>query len=347
MSFQVSEYVSPGHPDKVADGISSYLLDRYLEKDSKVRFAVETIVKERTCVLAGELTSNVEFRKDEVAKFVKDAYSEIGYTDEYAHKWGHDNVCGASALNVIQFVSKQSLDIAQGVDNDGWGDQGVFWGMAVDDAATDLMPKDCWIARHIGSTLYNKAKIDGICGLDIKTLVALEDGKIGQLIVAAPLMDGMDENAVLGVIHDLVDVSDDKIILNGTGRYVVHGIIGDSGLTGRKLAVDFYGSNCVIGGGSPWAKDPTKADVSLNLIARKMARLQILNTPYKYKGGICYCGISCAIGQSKVKVVYKDAAGDVIESFDDDFPVSVVVKELGLDKPNYFQKVQNGLFKGV
>lgn len=347
MSFQVSEYVSPGHPDKVADAISSYLLDRYLEKDPAVRFAVETVVKERDCVLAGELTSKAGFRNDKIAKFVKEAYSKIGYTDEYALRWGHDNVCGASALNVTQLISRQSPDISQGVDKDGWGDQGVFWGMAVDNSATNFMPKDCWFARQIGSTLYNRAKTDGICGLDIKTLVAIEDGKIEQLIVAAPLMEGMSESKVLDTIHELVDISDDKIILNGTGRYVVHGIIGDSGLTGRKLAVDFYGSNCVIGGGSPHGKDPTKADVSLNLMARKMAKLQILNTPGLYKDGICYCGISCAIGQSKVKVVYKDVTGKVIEKFDDDFPVSVVVNELGLAKPNYFERAVNGIFTGV
>jgi len=347
MSFQVSEYVSPGHPDKIADAISSYLLDRYLEKDATVRFAVETLVKERDCVLAGELTSHIEFRKDEIAKFVKEAYSKIGYTDEYALRWGHDNVCGSSALNITQLISRQSPDIAKGVDRDGWGDQGVFWGMAVDDSATNFMPKDCWLARHIGSTLYHRAKSEGICGLDIKTLVALNDGKVEQLIVAAPLMEGQSEKPVFDTIHELVDISDEKIVLNGTGRYVVHGIIGDSGLTGRKLAVDFYGSNCVIGGGSPHGKDPTKADVSLNIMARKMAKLQILNTQGLYKDGICFCGISCAIGQSKVKVVYKDSTGNVIEKFDDDFPVSIVVNELGLTNPNYFERAIHGLFAHV
>ena len=83
MSFQVSEYVSPGHPDKTADAISSYLLDRYLEKDKSVRFAVETLVKERDCVLAGELTSHIEFRKDEIAKFAKaQGFDEYQLTDD-------------------------------------------------------------------------------------------------------------------------------------------------------------------------------------------------------------------------------------------------------------------------
>lgn len=346
MSYQVSEYVSPGHPDKIADGISSYILDKYLEKDPSVRFAVETVVKGRDCVLAGELTSKVEFKPDEIAQFAREAYAEIGYTDEYARKWGRDNVCGASDLKITQIVDRQSPDISQGVDGGGWGDQGVFWGMAVSDPSTDYMPRDCWLARQIGSRLYSRAKADGICGLDIKVLVALDDNLLQQLIVAAPLMDGMDEKAVLDTVHEVAEIPDSKIILNGTGRYVMHGIMGDSGLTGRKLAVDFYGSNCVMGGGSPWAKDGTKADVALNLLARRMAKEQILASPESYSG-ICFCGLSCAIGKSLVKGVYKDADGNVKSKFEIDLPTYQVIADLNLDKPGYFNRVSNGLFTGV
>lgn len=342
MFYQVSEFVSPGHPDKIADGISAYLLDRYLEKDPGVRFAVETLVKGRSCVLAGELTSAVEFRRDEIARFVKEAYSEIGYTDEYAHRWGHDNVCGASALTITQLIDRQSPDIARGVDNGGWGDQGVFWGMAVDNDETDYMPKDCWIARKIGTALYNRAKYDGICGLDIKTLVVLNDGSVENLVVAAPIMDEVEDKDVFETIQNAYYVPKSKIVLNGTGRYVVHGIIGDSGLTGRKLAVDFYGSNCVIGGGSPHAKDGTKADVALNLLARRMAKAQIKENPREYSG-VCYCGLSCAIGQSFVRGVYKDASGDVKYQFELDLPVSKVIQDLELDKPIYFKRIFEGL----
>ena len=223
MSYQVSEYVSPGHPDKIADGISSYILDKYLDKDPSVRFAVETVVKGRDCVLAGELTSKVEFRPDEIACFAREAYAEIGYTDEYARKWGRDNVCGASDLKITQIVDRQSPDISQGVDGGGWGDQGVFWGMAVADPSTDYMPKDCWLARQIGSRLYSRAKADGIC----------------------------------------------------------------------------------------------------------------------------LCGLSCAIGKSLVKGVYKDADGNVKSKFEMDLPTYKVIADLNLDKPGFFNRVRNGLFTGM
>ncbi len=187
---------------------------------------------------------------------------------------------------------------------------------------------------------------DGICGLDIKVLVALDDNLLQQLIVAAPLKDGMDEKAILDTVHEVAEIPDSKIILNGTGRYVMHGIMGDSGLTGRKLAVDFYGSNCVMGGGSPWAKDGTKADVALNLLARRMAKEQILASPESYSG-ICFCGLSCAIGKSLVKGVYKDADGNVKSNFEIDLPTYKVIADLNLDKPGYFNRVRNGLFTGV
>lgn len=156
-------------------------------------------------------------------------------------------------------------------------------------------------------------------------------------------MEGMDERIVLDVIREVSGVPASKIVLNSTGRYVVHGIMGDSGLTGRKLAVDFYGSNCVMGGGSPWAKDGTKADVALNLLARRMAREQIVASPEAY-GGICHCGLSCAIGKSLVKGVYTDAAGNVKNRFEINLPPSKVIADLELDKPNYFDLVLNGLF---
>ena len=156
----------------------------------------------------------------------------------------------------------------------------------------------------------------------------------------------MDEKAVLDTIRDAVDIPADKILLNGTGKYVIHGIVGDSGLTGRKLAVDFYGSNCVVGGGSPWAKDGTKSDVALNLLARRMAKAEIVATPESY-GGICRCGLSCAIGKSLVRGVYKDAEGKVTRQFEIDLPAPQVIADLDLLKPHYFHRVQNGLFYGV
>lgn len=169
MKFQVSEWVSLGHPDKIADYISSYILDRHIERDQYTRYALEVQIKDHFVTLGGEITSAAQFSDEEIARFVRQAVAEIGYTKEYQQAWGRENAICADDIEVTAHIGRQSPDIAQGVGKGGWGDQGIMFGMAVNNWKTRDMPKDIYLARRIGKQLYD----DRIAGLDIKTQVAL------------------------------------------------------------------------------------------------------------------------------------------------------------------------------
>ena len=269
--YKFSEYVSPGHPDKVADYISEYILDRYMEKDSNVRYAVEVMIKGLSVYLAGEVTSTVSFTNLEIHQFVKNALNEIGYTLEYAQKWGLDHVINSEGITTYTNITAQSPEIGQGVANEGWGDQGIFFGYADPDGDKYMMPKSHSLAKNLCYMLYNQAKNEGIGGLDIKTEIILGDsGLIEKIIAAVPCRNDDEHEKVLKSIyrwHDEMEpglLSLPTIILNGTGNYVMHGPVADCGVTGRKLAVDFYGGEFQVGGGSPWTKDSSKADLTLN-----------------------------------------------------------------------------------
>lgn len=161
--------------------------------------------------------------------------------------------------------------------------------MAVPSREQCFMPLDCWLAKKTGDFLYEKR----FGGLDIKTQVAVENGEAVQCIAAVPMLPEHAEAAHGAVRNYLQSVLGQKckLVVNGTGSYVKHSSFGDCGTTGRKLAVDFYGGNCRIGGGSPWTKDPSKADLTLNLYARKLAVDFSLKT-----GKTCYVSMSCCIG---------------------------------------------------
>ena len=167
--YKFSEYVSPGHPDKCADYISEYILDRYLEKDPNVRYAVEVMIKGNMVHLAGEVTSTVSFNNEQLTFFVHDALIEIGYTEEYCEKWGGKNVINPEFVTVLSSITTQSPEIGQGVDNDGWGDQGIFFGYATPYGDECMMPKSHSLAKSLCHMLYTQAKEEGVGGIDIKT----------------------------------------------------------------------------------------------------------------------------------------------------------------------------------
>ena len=153
--YKTSEWVSTGHPDKLADFISSFILDRYIERDPKTRYALEVQIKDRFVTLGGEITSTADFSPEDIAAFVKTAVNQVGYTASYQKRFGRENTICGDDIEVTQHIGKQSPDIAQGVDASGWGDQGIFHGMAVNDPETQYMPKDWWLARKIGKHLYD------------------------------------------------------------------------------------------------------------------------------------------------------------------------------------------------
>jgi S-adenosylmethionine synthetase len=336
--IKFSEYVSLGHPDKVADYISQYLLDRYIEHDPQTRYAVEVQIKGHQVTLGGEVSSKHHFSSQDIAGFVREAVNEIGYTRRYQQKWGAENTICGDMLNVSTLISQQSPDIAQGLP--GWGDQGIFFGYASPDRSTCRMPYEHTIAKRICKHLFDS----GIGGLDIKAQVITDDGKIKKLIVAIPLLDGTDEKPVrdymLGVAHAGGIASDGcEIIINGTGRYVQHSPIADCGTTGRKLAVDFYGGACRIGGGSPWTKDGSKADLTLNLYARKLAR------QYAEEYGCdVYTSLACCIGKQEVDISVCDAVGNVLCEGTQTIEPTELRRAFKLDTPIYASMCRWGLF---
>ena len=125
--LKTAEAVSLGHPDKICDYISSYILDRMIEQDEWVRYAVEVMLKDNTVVLGGEVSGRIDLSK--IEEYVKQALAEIGYTREYSARWG-ENAVNSDKLKVINLIGAQSCEIAQGVDQNGWGDQGIFVGYA-------------------------------------------------------------------------------------------------------------------------------------------------------------------------------------------------------------------------
>ena len=358
MIFRTSEWVSPGHPDKVADGISEYILDRLLEIDPNTRYALEVQIKGNKVSLAGEITTIADANEYNYINWTKEAVAKIGYDKDYQEEWGYKNTICSDDLEVSCNISQQSPEIAEGVDNDGFGDQGIFTGYA--ENTNSYMPLDKELAREIGLRLYDLA-LDGdfVGGLDIKTQVTLdEDDNVKQFIVAIPLMDsdnikGIEEEVkmYLESLLDKKQVEDANIIVNGTGVYRQHGPIADAGTTGRKLAVDFYGNNAPIGGGSPWTKDGTKADLVLNLYARERAveGLKIYLAKIGDNGHHATYQLCCCIGRQEIFGTLKvfDKQGNIIYNVSENLEIkpSELIEKYGLKKPIFFDLCKNGLFE--
>ena len=286
---KTAEAVSLGHPDKTADYISSYILDRMIAQDEQVKYAVEVMVKDNTVVLGGEIKGNVDLSNLE--EFVKNALREIGYDELYADRWGNYAI-DVRRLNIINLIGKQSSEITQGVAA-GWGDQGVFVGYAC--KGDGLISKEQYLARLLNNALYIKARGSKNLGLDIKTQITLNDfDHIETAVVAIPMLEP--ENLTFFIVKTL-GAMPDNLIINGTGTFKTHSSVADCGVTGRKLACDFYGTSAPIGGGSPWTKDGSKADVTLNLYARNTL---LIMTSVLFIFPHVLVGLSCRVLLSKL-----------------------------------------------
>jgi S-adenosylmethionine synthetase len=194
--------------------------------------------------------------------------------------------------------------------------------------------------------LYVQAKEEGIGGIDIKTEIILdEDGWIEKIISAVPCRNDEEYDKVLKSIRDWYDSVEvdlplyPEIILNGTGNYVMHGPIADCGVTGRKLVVDFYGGELHVGGGSPWTKDGSKADLTLNLFARAMARKYAKeeNQPVKVS-------VACCIGRSEIDYVAETACGEEITHGKMNVTPKELIEKYELNKPIFTSMCSFGLF---
>lgn len=328
-----AEAVSVGHPDKIADYISSYILDRMIEQDQYVRYAVEVMIKDNTVILGGEVSGNVDMSG--ITTYVRDAVADIGYDARYSDIWGEYAPC-ADKIVVINKIGLQSNDIGCGVDNNGWGDQGVFVGYACN--GPDNICTELYLARKLNRALYDLARNSDNLGLDIKTQITVDEGGIIETaIIAIPMLQPVDlENFVIQTLG----TQPRNIIINGTGIYRYHGSIADCGITGRKLACDFYSAACPIGGGAPWTKDGTKADLTLNLYARYLA-LQHLGDNDE-----CEVHLSSCIGRSDLPSGrIKTIKNGVITNSDlvCNIRPSELIEKFGLRRPIFAKMCRYGL----
>ncbi len=272
-----SESVTEGHPDKIADQISDSVLDAVLEQDPYGRVACEVLVTTGICVVAGEITTKCYV---DVPRVARKMIEDVGYTDA---AYGFDcKTCGV--LNTIQ---GQSPDIAMGVDPGGAGDQGLMFGYACDETP-ELMPLPIMLAHRLVRRLseVRRAGILDFLRPDGKSQVSVEyiNGKpsrIDAVVVSTQHSDSVSTSELRAevkrhvidpVVADETVDSNTKYHINPTGRFVVGGPHGDTGLTGRKIIVDTYGGMGRHGGGAFSGKDPTKVDRSACYMARYIAK---------------------------------------------------------------------------
>ncbi|MCL6506319.1 MAG: methionine adenosyltransferase [Bryobacteraceae bacterium] len=272
-----SESVTEGHPDKMADQISDAVLDAVLEQDPEGRVACEVLVTTGLCVVAGEIRTTASV---DVPKVARTVINEIGYTDS---AYGFDgNTCG-----VINALQSQSPDIAMGVDTGGAGDQGLMFGFACDETP-ELMPLPIMLAHKLVQRL-SQVRREGTLDFlrpDGKSQVSVEyrDGRplrIDAVVVSTQHSDRISTEALRAEVRrhiiepvlppEMVDANT-RCHINPTGRFVIGGPHGDTGLTGRKIIVDTYGGMGRHGGGCFSGKDPTKVDRSACYMARYIAK---------------------------------------------------------------------------
>ncbi len=354
-----SESVSEGHPDKVCDRISDAVLDALLSEEANARVACETFATSSLVVIGGEVgLSDPERLKDymgRIPQIARDCIKDIGYEQDKFH-W---NTC-----HVLNFLHEQSAHIAQGVDRDGAGDQGIMFGYAVDDTP-DLMPAPIQYAHAILNRLAEARKSGAAPSLrpDAKSQLSLryEGGKpveVTQLVLSTQhAHEDQSSDDIRAIVEPYIrevlpsDWLTDKTEwwVNPTGTFVIGGPDGDAGLTGRKIIVDTYGGAAPHGGGAFSGKDPTKVDRSAAYAARYLAK----NVVASGMAQRCTLQISYAIGVAKPLSIYVDTHGtgqvadEVIERAVTqvmDLTPRGIREHLGLNRPIYARTAAYGHF---
>ena len=359
-----SESVGEGHPDKVADLISDSVLDACLAQDPHSRVACETLVKSNQVVIAGEITTKAKVNYETV---VRDAIREIGYVNE-------DDVFHCDKVFIHNLLTRQSPDIAQGVNacaadgketaEQGAGDQGLMFGYACNETP-EMMPTAIMFAHRLGRELtkLRKAGVVGWLRPDAKSQVSIryEDDrpiKVENVVIStqhtsniqhSAIRDFLVEHVIKKVIPgDMMDAST-KFYINPTGRFVVGGPEGDSGVTGRKIIVDTYGGWGRHGGGAFSGKDPSKVDRSAAYMCRWVAK----NIVASGLAAICELQVAYAIGYPEPVSIWVDAMGTakvpeekinraVREVFS--FKPANIIKQLDLLRPIYRSTTNYGHF---
>ncbi|MCC5965005.1 MAG: methionine adenosyltransferase [Natronohydrobacter sp.] len=354
-----SESVSEGHPDKVCDRISDAVLDALLGEEENARVACETFATSSLVVIGGEVgLSDPERLKDymgRIPQIARDCIKDIGYEQDKFH-W---NTC-----HVLNFLHEQSAHIAQGVDRDGAGDQGIMFGYAVNETP-DLMPAPIQYAHAILHRLAEARKSGAAPSLrpDAKSQLSLryEGGKpveVTQLVLST---QHESEDQTSDDIRAIVEPYIREVLpagwltektewwVNPTGTFVIGGPDGDAGLTGRKIIVDTYGGAAPHGGGAFSGKDPTKVDRSAAYAARYLAK----NVVAAGMAQRCTLQISYAIGVAKPLSIYVDTHGTgAVEDEAIERAVTQVMdltprgirEHLGLNRPIYARTAAYGHF---
>ncbi len=312
-----SESVSEGHPDKVCDRISDTVVDLYFNEDPYSRVACETLVTTNTVVIAGETRGPESITKDIIEQATRDAIKDIGYDQE---GFSYKNV------NIDVKLHSQSSDIAQGVDagtgddkDEGAGDQGIMFGYACRETE-NLMPAPIHYSHEILRLMAKARKTGELIGIepDSKSQVTLEykddqPVRATSVVVSTQHAENLSQADVKELVRPFVEKvlpegwmpPEDEFYVNPTGRFVIGGPVGDTGLTGRKIIVDTYGGSAPHGGGAFSGKDPTKVDRSAAYMARYLAK-NIVAAGYA-EG--CTIQLAYAIGVSKPISVYLNTHG--------------------------------------
>ena len=352
--YFTSESVTEGHPDKLCDYISDTILDEALKQDKYSRVAIETFASANKITIAGQMTTNAKL---DIEKIVRETIKEIGYDNA---KTDIDYKTCDIDIN----ITKQSSDIALGVDIGGAGDQGIMFGFASDETE-EYMPFAISMAHKLAKRL-TKVRKTGILPYlrpDGKTQVTVEyeDGqvkRIDTILISTQHNENVDmdalitdikENVINAVIPQKYIDENTKYYINPTGRFVIGGPLGDTGLTGRKIIVDTYGGYARHGGGAFSGKDATKVDRSAAYMLRHIAK-NIVANGYAKK---CELQIAYAIGMEQPMSIYINTFGTGTKSDDEleeiikrnfDLTPKGIIDYLGLREPIFTKTTNYGHF---
>jgi S-adenosylmethionine synthetase len=354
-----SESVSEGHPDKVCDRISDALVDAYLTKDPTARLAIETVATTNFVGVIGEINSQAALSAAQAEDIIRACIKDIGYEQD-GFDW--------RSVEIMNRLHRQSPDIAMGVDasatkDEGAGDQGMMFGYACRETDV-LMPAPLHFSHEILRKLATARKDGTLPHLrpDAKSQVTLEykNGtpvRAHSVVVSTQHAEGLSQADVREMVRPYVlstlpegwMCAEDRFFVNPTGRFVIGGPVGDSGLTGRKIIVDTYGGSAPHGGGAFSGKDPTKVDRSAAYAARYLAK-NIVAAGYAER---CLIQVSYAIGVAKPISLYANTLGT--GTVDEDRIVTAIAKvmdltprgirtHLNLNRPIYARTAAYGHF---